>query len=269
MNPITRVVVAIVLVPWAVSAVQVAPGVFQGTAVERFLTEARVVDMSGLGEGITDPKRLTLALDGFTHDAVFKDIEYLRPGITQLGNGQVIFNMEDSWRFEVAAYRIDRMIGLGLVPGTVPREYDNHPGSVQWWVESEMSEVDRQRNGIRPPDPESWNHQLLKMRLFDELIYNWDRHGNNILVTADFRVRLIDHSRAFLPYDDLWAPEALTLFSRSLLDGIRTLTRENLEAEVGDMLVGSKIEAMLERRDKILGRVEARVAEVGEAVLYP
>ena len=65
-----------------------------------------------------------------------KVIEYLRPGITQLGDASVIYNMEDNWRFEVAAYRIDRLIGLGLVPATIEREYRGRAGSLQWWVES-------------------------------------------------------------------------------------------------------------------------------------
>jgi hypothetical protein len=108
------------------------------------------------------------------------------------------------------------------------------------------------------------------MRLFDNLLFNWDRHTNNMLVTKDFELRLIDHSRAFLAYSDLMRPEELTRFSRSLLAGIEGLTRDDLRRQVGRYIEASKITALLERRDKLLELARTRVQERGEAVaLYP
>lgn len=243
---------------------------YQGEAAEEFLRRARITRIRAVGTGVTGPRRATLERDGMVQDAAFKDIDFMRPGVTQLDDGTVVFNMQDNWRFEVAAYRIDRMIGLGLVPATVEREYRGIPGSLQWWVESEQTEAERLRNNVRPPDAEQWERQQLKMRLFDNLLFNWDRHGNNILVTKDFELRLIDHSRAFLAYDQLRREHELTRFSRSLLDGIERLTREDLRREVGRYIEGSKIDALLARRDRILGLAQTRIQEHGEAaVLYP
>lgn len=246
------------------------PASYQSEALVEFLTKARISRMRSLSEGVTAPRRATLERNGVTHDAVFKTIEEFIPGVTRLDDGTVVSNMEDNWRFEVAAYRIDRMIGLGLVPVTVEREYRNEDGSMQLWVDAEMSETERRRQGITPPDREGWSQLQLKMLLFDNLLFNWDRHLSNILVTKDFGLLLIDHSRAFLPYDELRRENELTRFSRSLLDGIAKLTREGLRREVGRYLESSKIDTLLKRRDRILELARTAVAERGEAAaLYP
>lgn len=272
MMPVARsaIAVAAVLFMWTGTLAQQDTPPYQGEAAEQFLSRARIARVRSVGDGVTLPRRATLERDGTVQDAALKDIDFIRPGVTQLDDGAVIFNMEDNWRFEVAAYRIDRLIGLGLVPATVEREYRGKPGSLQWWVESEWSEADRRQNDIQPPDPERWEREQLRMRLFDNLLFNWDRHANNILVTKDFELRLIDHSRAFLAYDELRRPEELTRFSRSLLTGLERLNRDNLRREVGRYLETSKIDALLARRDLILELARTRVQERGEAAtLYP
>jgi hypothetical protein len=271
MAPVVRTATALaaVLFTWTAIIAQDGTPSYQGESAEQFLRSARITRVRAVGQGVTAPRRATLERDGTVQDAALKDINFIRPGVTQLDDGAVVFNMEDNWRFEVAAYRIDRMIGLGLVPATVEREYRGTPGSLQWWVESEWSEASRQRNNIQPPDAQAWDRQILKMRLFDNLLFNWDRHTNNILITKDFELRLIDHSRAFLAYSDLRKPEELTRFSRSLLAGIERLTRDDLRRQVGRSIETAKVNAMLERRDKILELVRTRVGERGEdAVFY-
>ena len=195
MTPLGRTAVAILAasLAWTGIAAKDQTPDYQGEAAEQFLKAARITRVRTIAQGVTGPRRATLERGGRTQDAALKDVNFLRPGVTQLDDGTVVFNMQDNWRFEVAAYRIDRMIGLGLVPATVEREYRGTPGSLQWWVESEWSEAARQRENVQPPSPLAWENQLLKMRLFDNLIFNWDRHTNNILITKDFQLRLIDH----------------------------------------------------------------------------
>jgi hypothetical protein len=156
-----------------------------------------------------------------------------------------------------------------MVPATVEREYRGETGSLQWWVESEWAEATRRRENIQPPDIEGWNQQQFSMQLFDNLIYNTDRHLNNILVTKDFQLRLIDHSRAFRTFDQIRDPAELPRFSRLLLAGIARLDRDGLRQRIGRYVPGDRIDALLKRRDAILELAKARVAEKGEdAVLY-
>jgi len=243
--------------------------VYQGEAAETFLRKARVTRMTEAPIGVTQPLEVTLELDGVTHKAVFKDIDIDKPGATQMSNGTFEVAFQDSWRTEVAAYEIDTIIGLGMVPATVERRIKGKVGSIQWWVESMMSEAKRLEQGVHAPDIDAWNKKIYKMRLFDKLIYNVDRHMNNILVTADFDLRLIDHSRAFRPFDDLKDPDDLTMFSRQLLSGLEKLEFNDLKSRLKKYLRDGQIRSMLKRRDAILALVKERVAKEGEAaVLY-
>jgi hypothetical protein len=257
------------LVAWNGLLAQETAEVFQGEAVEQFLVRARMTAIREIGQGVTRPRRATLELDGVTHFAAFKTIDESRRGFTPLQRGGEI-NFQDSWRTEIPAYEVDRIIGLGMVPATVERELVGKRGSLQFWVESMMPEAERVKKGVRVPDAEAWNRLSFKVRLFDNLIYNTDRHLNNILVTKDFQVRLIDHSRSFRPFDTLQQPKDLTRFSRSLLEGIQKLEETDLTARVGRLLTPSQIRGLLRRRDAILALARSLVAQKGEAaVLYP
>jgi len=243
---------------------------YQGPDVERFLASARIKSIKNLGRGVTSPQLVTLERDGVTHDAVFKTIDERRPGLTQLRGGVTELNFQDSWQTEIPAYVVDVIIGLGMVPATVERRISNQIGSLQWWVTSMVAEADRAKQQLQPPDKEAWDRQVLKMRLFDALICNTDRHANNILVTADFQLRLIDHSRSFRPEREPRNPELLTRFSRSLLDGLRRLDPQDLRKRAGRYLDGGQMGALIQRRDAILALANRLIAERGEAaVIYP
>jgi hypothetical protein len=262
--------IAAACLAWPVHASQETASVYQGAAAENFLAKSRITNVRPLGTGITRPMRVTLELDGVTRSAVFKSIDESKAGITKLGDGSLEVDFQDSWQTEIAAYRLDRMIGLGMVPATVERRVNGPIGSLQWWVESMMPEAQRIKEDIKPPDPDAWNKLMLKARLFDQLIANVDRHMNNLLVTKEFDIRLIDHSRSFRPLRELRTPEDLTRFSRSLLDAIAKLERRSLSKELGRYLSSGQIERMLQRRDAILALAKQRIAEQGEAaVIYP
>jgi hypothetical protein len=250
-------------------AAQETAAVFQGQAAEDFLTKAKIVSTLPFGSGITRPLRVTLELDGVTHQAIFKSIDVHKPGVTTMPDGTSEIDFQDSWQTEIAAYIVDRIIGLELVPATVKRKIDARDGSLQWFVESMMPEAERLEKKLTAPDAEAWSQQIFKTRLFDQLIANVDRHLNNILVTKEYNLRLVDHSRAFRINKALRDPNSLERFSRSLLEGIKKLEKKDLQKRVGAYLTSGQIERMLNRRDAILELAAKRVKEKGEeAVLY-
>jgi hypothetical protein len=256
------------LVAIAAPAAQQALPDYQGPEAEAFLKNARITRTRGLSEGVTAPQQATLVRGDVTRFALLKTIDVERPGVATLSNGVVEVDFQDSWRTEVAAYEVDKIIGLGMVPATIEREHRGVRGSLQWWVESEWSESARRRDKIQPPDATAWNRQNLDMMLFDNLIYNNDRHLNNILVTKNFELRLIDHSRAFRTLAGLKDASMLTGFSRKLLAGLEKLDRETLRARTGRHLSANQISTMLTRRDQILALAKKLVAEKGESILY-
>jgi hypothetical protein len=237
---------------------------YQGPAAEKFLKDARIRSMKQLGTGVTLPQKAELQMNGVTHNAVFKMVDERKPGITQFNN-RAEMNFQDSWQLEVAAYQVDRIIGLKLVPATIERYINNNVGSLQWWVQSRMAEADRRKQNLEPPDRDAWDRVWLKMYLFDQLIANVDRHMNNILITADWDLRLIDHSRSFRTTKELSDPKLFTRFSRELVEGIKKLEYQDLRKKVGKYIMDDQIKSMLLRRDAILKLVSERVAAVGEA----
>ncbi len=243
---------------------------YQGEEVEHFLRTGKVIALRGGLDGVTRPRKATLEREGVTRFAVFKNIDVKRHGMTTLESGAVDVHFQDSWRTEVAAYEIDRMIGLGMVPATVERRVLRDRGSIQIWVDNEMSEADRVERGLQPPDVQSWNEGMSKVRMFDELICNVDRHLNNLLITEDWQIVAIDHSRAFRPIRDLRESQSLTRFSRSLLEGMARLDERTVRNRVGRHLTSFQVRALIARRDLILKLAGELVAEKGEAaVLFP
>jgi hypothetical protein len=241
-----------------------------GEAAETFLKTAEVVRKKGLGQGITHSDQYTLSDGTRTLKAVWKTIDEFKRGVTSFQGGGVYVDFADSWKHEVAAYELDKLLGTGLIPPTVERAFSGTAGSLQMWVEGAMTEADRKQKKIAPPDVDAWNRQMYKVRLLHQLTFNTDsRNIKNELIDPSFRVYAIDFSRAFLTYPDLPSGKELVRFSRSALEALRALDRPTLDAKLGRWLNGIQIGSLLKRRDRILELAARSVQERGEAaVLY-
>jgi hypothetical protein len=246
--------------------------VIQGPEVEQFLKRARFVAREPLGEGVTGSLKVTLELDGKKEFAVLKIIDQKRPGAQLNAKGEMEIDFQDSWRTEVAAYELDKLLGLGMVPATIERmsPYDNQEASLQLWVEASMSEAKRRQRAIIPPDANRWSDQLTAMNIFDALIFNTDRHPDNLLITDSFDVRLIDHSRSFRPNAELRDKDDLMRFPRPLLSKIEALDKGTVEKHLGNYLSLAQIDGLMKRRQLLLDLVKDVTRKYGErAVLYP
>ena len=242
--------------------------VFQGSKVEELLKGGKITALKGLPEGVTLPMKATLEFNGEKLFGVWKTIDEGPVPQKQLDSG-VELQFQDSWRTEIAAYELDKLIGLGMVPATVSRTYDGKQGSMQFFVDSVMTETQRYEKKIQPPNQNTWNQQIAKIRLWDNLIYNTDRNLGNLLITSDWQIRVIDHSRTFRPFDRLKDPKQLTMFSRTLLASIKNLDEPMLKEHLGKYLSQAQIRAVLKRRDAIVALSDKMVAEKGGgAVLY-
>jgi hypothetical protein len=241
----------------------------QSPETERFLAEASIRLGETLG-GVTRSRKATLDLNGVSHFAVWKTIDDNRKGVTNLGRGGYEINFRDTWKNEVPAYELDKMLGLNMVPVAVSRTYRNTQGALIAWVDLGMSEGERLKKQVVPPNPADWSQKMSNVQLFDNLIYNIDRHSNNIYITKDWNVILIDHSRAFRSFNELRAENELRRFSTSLLAALEKLDRATVQKKLSKYLDGGQIDALFARRDAILARARRLVQEQGEAaVLFP
>jgi hypothetical protein len=242
----------------------------KGEAAEDFLRTAAVVAHKGLGTGITHSERYALSDGTRSCRAVWKTIDEFRRGVTKLESGGIIVDFADSYKHEIAAYELDKLLGLGLVPPTVERTFGRATGSLQMWVEGAMTEADRKRRKLAPPDPRAWNERIYAVRLLHQLTDNTDyRNINNVLIDPGFGVHAVDSSRAFTIYEDLRSEKDLERFSRANLDALRALDRPTLDARLKRWLNGPQIDGLLKRRDRILAVAARKIQEKGEAaVLY-
>jgi hypothetical protein len=242
----------------------------KGEAAETFLRTAHVVRKKALGLGITHSEQYTLSDGSRTHKAVWKTIDEFKRGVTSFEGGGVVVDFADSYKHEIAAYELDKLLGLDLVPPTVERTFGRTTGSLQMWVEGAMTEADRKQKKVAPPDPQAWNAQMYKVRLLHQLTYDTDaRNIRNVLIDPAFRIYAIDFSRSFMGYADLPSEKELTRFPRSTLEALKTLDRPTLDSRLGRWLRRPQIEGLLKRRDKILALAARLVQERGEAaVLY-
>jgi hypothetical protein len=114
--------------------VHAAPPTLTDDEKERFLLTAEALSMESLKVGTTGTRKAALSDGRLQHAAhvqtidVFKNSERTRSGGMEL-------NFRDSYKFNVAAYRVDRMIGLNMVPVSVERKLGGKNASVTWWVD--------------------------------------------------------------------------------------------------------------------------------------
>ena len=242
----------------------------RGEAAETFLRTAKVVRHRALGQGVSGSEQLTLTDGTAIHKAVWKTINEFHPGLTSFEGGGTILDYEDSYRFEIAAYELDKLLGFDLVPPTVERALGNRTGSLQMWVEGVITEWDRKQRGLMPPDGEQWNRQIHAVRLLQQLAFDWDAQNiRNVLVDTSFRVYAIDFSRSFAVYQKVRQEEMLQRFPRARLEAMKALDEPTLAARLGRWVTRPQIRTLLKRRDQILAIAARRVAEKGEdAVLY-
>lgn len=243
----------------------------EGEEAERFLRTAEVVERKPIGSGITGSERLTLVDGGRRMRAAWKTVDLFHPGNTRFPDGTVEMDFRDSYKFEIAAYELGKLLGLALVPPVVERTIDGRTGSLQAWVEGAMTDDVRHRRGLVDPDADHWNRQMYDVRLLHQLTHNTDfRNVRNVLVDPEFRIYAIDFSRAFRTITFLMAEKDLDRFSRKTLERLAGLDTATLEQHVGRWLTGRQISGLLKRRDRILALARRRIAEKGEAaVLHP
>jgi len=236
----------------------------------RFLVEAKVVKSERIGKGLTNPWRLTLSADGLTHDASFQDVDVRTQEAGFAGGGREL-NFADSYHFNIAAYELAVLLEIDdMVPVTVEREWDGKKGSLSWWVDDvKLDEEESVKKAISPPDSHSWNSQMHKIRVFSQLIYDTDRNVQNILITGDWRLWIIDFSRAFRTIRKLPEEEDLLKCERGLFNRLRDLDKYAVSGAVGNHLTKWEVEALTARRDLIVKRFEKLIEEKGESkVLY-
>lgn len=244
-----------------------APALSKEQKIE-FLVNARIVESREIGKGVTHPWRLTLTDGALKHHAKFQSINEKKPAI-QFARGGGEINFVDSYLYNLAAYRLAELLEVDhMMPVTVQRRWKGIMGSLEWWIDDvQFEEGERLKKNVQPPNPQDWNHQMFRMRVFSQLVHDTDRNLGNVIISNDWKLWMFDFTRAFRLHKELKSPGDLQRCDRKLLEKLRALSPGIVFAQMKDFLTRSEIEALLTRRDLLVKHFDALVAAKGEAVV--
>ncbi len=201
--------------------------------------------------GVTKPRRGFFAPGGLVASAAWKP---LPPGR--------VSGYWESYKSEIAAYELDKLLHLDMVPPVVEKRHNGDRGAAILWVQPV-----RPWKQVEPlPKPEKWNREAVRMKMFDNLIGNIDRNAGNLLVDDDWNLYLIDHSRAFVSDTKLKAE--MIRIDRVIWDRMLALDEPTLMASVGEWLDRGAVRAILKRRDNMKKAVDTLLKNGSEATVF-
>ncbi len=170
-----------------------------------------------------------------------------------------------NYKFEIAAYKVDRYFSFNFVPMTIRKKFQKHIGSLQYFINNSY-----ELNDIK------LLHRKTDINIFDYIISNKDRNLKNILL-VDNKSIAIDHGLAFRKSNLLGS--TLVLFDKvkkkigikhdqlrintkiyknnkinytaSIIDNILNIDLKNLEKELQELLSKKNINHLKHKINKI------------------
>jgi hypothetical protein len=225
-----------------------------------FLRTASITGCEEEQDGVRFAKICELESKELHLRAVFQSVDE-KPG----GVAEEPRSVPRTYRNEIAAYRLDRMLEIGMLPTTVERSVDGVAGSLQIWLDS----------AVDLPLLETYDKMELLTGLEDQIIRAeafmavMDVHAAHptigvMLLPRERRLQIADVTKAFSTSTEL-NPQLMTPpchnidTERELY--LRSITAPQLGEQLGGYLSAAQIEALLARRDRFLDTCTSRSAD--------
>ena len=198
-----------------------------------------------------------------------------RQGFFKVTNRPRPHHLPDSYKYGIAAYELDKLLDLNLVPPFVEREIEGIKGSLQLLIKGFLKEGDRRRKNIEPPDPENFENTLEDLNVFENLTYSYSfckkRDLGDILIMhkEDWKVWRVDLSEAFAPSPELIPGCEITRCSKKLYQNLIKLEDKVVKAKLKKYLNDEEISTLLKRKKIIIEKIKQLIDEKGEeSVLF-
>ncbi len=226
--------------------------------IENYLRTVQIVKLADLSVGVTHPRKATLPPGG--------PVPFLAWKVIPAGRYEGFW---ENYQSEIAAYELDKLLELHMIPPTVEREYKGDRGAAVMWAAPTKSF--REMGGKGAPDAPpryaaAWARQIVKAKMFDNLINNTDPNLGNWLVDPAWNLILIDHTRAFTPGRNMI--HEMTRVDADLWARMQALTEASIQSAIGKWLMRGEAKSLIERRDKMHQIIDALVKAHGEAYVF-
>ncbi len=233
------------------------------TELEEFLLTAEIINSAQIKSQTIYSEdsvlqKLSLQKDNKKIDAIFYSSDS-HPGFEKKKSVRAKKSNTNRYHNEIAAYQLDKMLSLDMVPPSVERTIEGKTGAIQYWTGKSYYLRDMVDNNIGYDGYCSKNSQLILMKIFDRLIFNEGRNLGNLLYNKkDWNLWLLGNSRAFRvtrlkPYKSKW--ENITL-SPKFRNKLAALNKKTLHNSLKPYLNKKQIDYILKRRDEILKYLE-------------
>jgi hypothetical protein len=226
--------------------------------VEHYLLSAAVVSTNeGAVPGRTASWKVNLD-DGVTRRrAMFKVIDDARPAA-----------LPESYKYELAAYALDKLLAFDRIPATIERKIDGANGSLQIRIENCLPLDDMQRKNITPPDSQAFANALEEINVFENLAYSERKELDDILIQEEtWKIYRVDFSEAFSPTPHLIPEQKITRCSKIMFQNLKDVSDEVIRARLGMYINEKEIAALLIRKSLILKTLIKLIEEKGEATV--
>lgn len=230
-------------------------------SLEKFLRNADIVSIDKGRGRRTDSWQIELIEDGVRRRGFFKLTDRPRP---QPSGG-------DSYRYVIAAYELDKMLELNLVPTTVERKIKKDKGSLMLYVEGDViNESDRVQKNLDPPDLEKFKCEMAAVNVFEHLIFfpclcnQTDTDNILIQTNNDWKVWMIDLSTAFAPATRLIRDCPLSCCPKELFEKLIDLDENAVKTRLKPYMTEEELNAMMARKDLIVKMIKELIEERGE-----
>jgi hypothetical protein len=229
---------------------------------EAYLKTAEILELQDIPIGVTKPRRARLTPGGPVDALAWKPI---RPGMYG--------GFWESYKSEIAAYELDKLLNLDMVPPKVERRVKGDVGVAVMWCAGVRSFKDMggvpgtgQVPGPPPTEAARWNRQIIRAKMFDNLVGNLDPNLGNWLVDHAWNLILIDHTRALTSTKNL--VHIMNRIDADLWGKMKALDEAALTAALGSWIGKGEIRSVLARRDRMQQSIDDMVKAQGEANVF-